>query len=215
MATKPPKKPVSKKSAPKKPKPTQKPASKPEKPVDPAVEEKPSKSKKIGKDCAANLQDLADAIGCDRETIRRHMKMPGNPGRKPNHSYDIPAWKAWFDEHGSIRIDSPEKKDLECQRLEEIVRRMRTENAEREGQIVDIDEAITVFGGILKELQMELRQSKHRLAPEVVGLSVGEANSRIGKEIESALTKASIPSYLKKKPFWQNVSVALSDLLKN
>ncbi len=178
-------------------------------PVEPA---KPTPDKKIGKNSAPNLEALAQELGCDRETIRRHMKTPGSPGRKANHSYDIPAWRAWMEVHGSIRIDSPEKKDQEVKRLQWINCKLELEVDEIEGRSVELDEATTVICGILKEFQMELRQAKHRLAPEVGGLSVGEANARIGKDLEECLGRVAIPDYLKKKPFWRSVHATLSAL---
>jgi phage terminase Nu1 subunit (DNA packaging protein) len=141
-----------------------------------------------GKDLAGashvqTIVELAQALGCDRRTVQRHLKREGNPGRKPDGRYDVAAWRTYLAQFGGV--DEDEFEELEPQ-LRSKLMAVKVAMAELEldrqrGELVSVD-SVRQLGA---ELGAAIRKtlSVHRLASSLVGLGVREIEDRL-KEAE-------------------------------
>lgn len=164
-----------------------------------------------------NLSSLAEALGCDRRTLQRLLKLEGNPGKREDGSFSLTAWKLWAMEHGRLKrqVSTPDKNELECRALLLRNEKLEVENAERRGELMHVDEVTRVLTEMVGAFVQGLRGLKHTLSPQVVGVPVGEAAKRIGREIDEHLTRLSLGEWAKKKVFWSVVYAHLLDLRRN
>lgn len=157
-------------------------------------------------------QALAEALGvADRKSIQRWLKEPMCPGVVDGR-YNVKDWKLWCESKGKragtkgTKLESLKEKTMAID-----VRLKELELAEAMGRSISLDEAMTVFTGIVTSVMQKLRGVKHDVAPRVVGETVPEASKRIGQAIDECLAElARVPEGAKKKTFWKNVSVELS-----
>jgi predicted site-specific integrase-resolvase len=49
---------------------------------------------------AKNQVELAELLGVERHTIQRWMKIPGNPGSRPDGRLDVGLWRIWAEGAG-------------------------------------------------------------------------------------------------------------------
>jgi hypothetical protein len=164
-----------------------------------------------------NLSALADALGCDRRTLQRLLKLEGNPGKREDGSYSLTAWKLWAIEHSRLKkqVSTPDKNELECRALLLRNEKLEVENAERRGELMHVDEVTRVLTEMVGAFVQGLRGLKHTLSPQVVGVPVGEAAKRIGREIDEHLTRLALGEWAKKKVFWSVVYAHLLDLRRS
>ena len=160
---------------------------------------------------------LAESLGCDRRTIRRLLKQEGNPGKREDGCYSLTAWRIWAMDHGRLKrqVVAPDKNELECRALLLRNEKLEVENAERRGELMHVDEVTRVLTDMMGAFVQGLRGLKHSLSPQVVGVPVGEAAKRIGREIDEQLTRLSLGEWAKKKVFWSVVYAHLLDLRRN
>lgn len=162
--------------------------------------------------------ELSKALGCDRKTVQRMMKIDGNPGKTEDGRYNITAWKLWCAETGHLSkkiahpLDSKAALEAEGQRLKN--EKLEMENALTRGELMHVDEVAKVLTEMVGAFASGMRGVKHTLAPQVVGTTTGEASKRIGKEVEAQLTKLSLGEWAKKKAFWSRLYAHLQDLRK-
>ena len=164
-----------------------------------------------------NLTALSDALGCDRRTLQRLLKLEGNPGKREDGSFSLTAWKLWAMEHGRLKrqVSTPDKNELECRALLLRNEKLEVENAERRGELMHVDEVTRVLSEMVGAFVQGLRGLKHTLSPQVVGVPVGEAAKRIGREIDEHLTRLALGEWAKKKVFWSVVYAHLLDLRRS
>lgn len=163
------------------------------------------------------VKELAEKLGCDRKTVQRYMKQEGNPGSTEDGKFDVQKWQAWVEANGkqiTKRHKGDSKADEELRKLKLQNERLRIENDVRLGNLISVDEVCKLLTEMTGGFSQEIRGIKHTLAPQVVGVSVGEASKRIGRECEVSLSKLALGDWAKKKPFWARVSAHLSDLHK-
>jgi len=165
---------------------------------------------------ADNQVELAKELGCDRKTIQRYLKMDGNPGKASDGRYNVTQWKLWAEEKGRLKKGrkSGDKEDEELRGLKLKNERIEIENAIRRGELLHVDEVCRTLCEMMAAFVDGSRGMKHRIAPHVVGVSVGEAAKRIGHEVDETLTRLSLGEWAKKKTFWSSVSATLQDQLK-
>ena len=168
---------------------------------------------------AENQVELAEALGCDRKTIRRWLKQndPDCPGAMPDGRYNITLWQLWVAKKGKKPAKKPlqDKGDLDAENMRLKNEKLQIENAVRRGELMAVDEVCQVVVEAVSAFVKRARGAKHTLAPQVVGVSVPEATKRIGSEIDDALRELSLGEWAKKKPFWGTVYATLSALLQS
>ena len=164
-----------------------------------------------------NQLELSKALGCDRRTVLRLLKIEGNPGKRADGRYNLSAWKKWAAEHGRLRkANTPtDKEALERQALVLRNERLELDLAERRGELMHVDEVNRVLTDMMGAFVQGIRGLKHSLSPQVVGVSVPEASKRIHTSVDEQLTRLSLGEWAKKKVFWSAVSAHLRDLHKS
>jgi hypothetical protein len=157
---------------------------------------------------------LAEELSCDRKTIQRYLKAEGNPGQTAEGNFDVGLWRIWVGEQNRLKTQrktkSKETEELRGLRLQNEKRDL--ENARMRGESVGLDEAIRVFGEMVSKFSKTLQNSRHTLAPQVVGETIAEATRRIGRAHREALEELSVPEWAKKKPFWSNLFARVCSL---
>lgn len=169
---------------------------------------------------ATSQSDLAAKLKVsDRKSIQRWLKLTGMnapPGATPDGRYNVKDWAAWMERTGrSGRVKEPASA-IENTKSKLALLDLRTKEIEfdtLQGRMIDVEECKQVLSEVLSKLSQSFRGLKHRLGPEVVGVSVPEATKRIGAVVDETLAAMAIPEGVKKKAFWRNISSMLSDLL--
>lgn len=178
---------------------------------------------------ARTKEILIKELGLSRATGFRMMARKGSPGATSKGYYDIEEWrdfKASLHDGGtrtsSVNVDlSPEdrknlaaqKANLEILRLQEQVAALERERREAEGELVEIDEAIRVFGELAAAVKESLTALCHNTARDMAGCDVPEATKRIRDASRHVLEKLALGEWAKKKRFWSRVYAVQSDLL--
>ncbi len=164
-----------------------------------------------------NQQALSEALGCDRRTIQRLLKLDGNPGKRSDGSYPVVEWKKWTAEHGRLRKGrvSTDKEALEMQAIILRNERLELDLAERRGELMGVEEVNKVLTDMMGAFVQGIRGLKHSLSPQVVGMSVPEASKRIALAVDEQLSRLSLGEWAKKKVFWSAVFAHLRDLHKS
>jgi hypothetical protein len=166
---------------------------------------------------ADTVTALAGILGCDRKTIQRYLKVEGNPGADGDGQYHIAAWRSWVEEHNKLRRKRPKTESKIDAELRGVILRnekIEIENKVRRGQLADVDEVCKVLGDLFGAVVQAARDVKHHLSPQVVGVEVGEASKRIGREMEEVLNRLALGEWAKKKVFWSTVYAQFCDLRK-
>jgi hypothetical protein len=152
---------------------------------------RPTRRKKAEKTHVPSLGAVADVLGFSRRNFSRWRAKGLTLPEPDERGHDLEAWRK-FIEANDLRRAQRLSEDPEIQRLRleqaKLKNRLRElDIAVREGRRAELADVAAVICARFSDLQMDLRQAKHRLAPDVVGLSVGEANHRIGKDFEECL----------------------------
>ena len=137
-----------------------------------------------------NQVDLATALGCNRKTIQRWLKMPGCPGAQSNGNYCIADWKAFARKQGSeVGGEKKDKGELETERLTLINERLAFELAKAKDEYT---ENSMVENGV-KEMVIAAKKVLLSIpavaAPQVVGRSVADAEQILKEMINDALVQ--------------------------
>ena len=53
---------------------------------------------------AHTQMELAATLGLSRQTVHYHIRRPGAPGRRPDGSYDVQAWRSYFEANGRVNV---------------------------------------------------------------------------------------------------------------
>jgi hypothetical protein len=138
---------------------------------------------------ATNQVELADALGVDRKTIQRARKREGNPGVRPDGRWEIAAWREFLNRDRQVAFDDD---DDEPDATRERARNLLLKNDKLETELAILRKEwipasdIEKWGGALGASIRKVISTIHLCAPQVVGVSVAEAESRL-KEIEDEI----------------------------
>lgn len=139
---------------------------------------------------AKNQADLADILDVSRKTIQRHLKREGNPGAMPDGRYNVHAWRAWLTEHGNF----DENEGLSQTQLKS--RQILLQNQKLEFQLAVLRKEFIAAADVEKWVGEMIGNAKKKLlagppaiAPQVVGVSVAEAESILRDWLHEALSQ--------------------------
>lgn len=122
---------------------------------------------------AKNQVALAEILGVTRQTVHAWLRIPGNPGKKPDGRYPIEPWKAWATEHGR---KAPKGSELltRKERLEEIkIKREEHKYRVERRQHVPVKD-VEAIGARLASSIRKVVTTLHRIAPDLEGLGKAE-----------------------------------------
>lgn len=165
---------------------------------------------------AKNQTELGKALNAVRKTVGRWMREEGNPGKVKGKGYNVTLWKMWVAERGKAprATKTQTKQELDAEKVRLQNEKLSIEIAKTRGELASWDEVCHVLTEMVTAFVGNARQVKHHCSADVVGVSVGEASKRIGREIDDCLTELSLGEWAKKKMFWSRVYAHLQDLHK-
>lgn len=141
-------------------------------------------------DLAKNQVQLAALLGVNRKTIERYKKLPGAPVPRPNGKLSVSEWRAFLASHSVVddedEIDASKEKAknlrLQNEKLAEQLKILREEYV----PIVDVERDV---GEMIQNAKSILLSGPASLAPQVVGLTIPEAEKLLRDWLHDALSK--------------------------
>ena len=146
---------------------------------------------------------VADAIGISRTTLDRYLKMDGAP--KPGRDgWSISALDKFVAAHGSERIAAkrdPEMRKLKLRELAARVASLEHRNGVSQGKYMPVSEYQRIVRSKVGNAQRVLDFIPSRCAPEVVGLSVPDAEKILQSAVDEVIrclrdgTEGAVPNF--------------------
>ena len=142
---------------------------------------------------AKNQVELAEILGVERKTIQRWLKIKGCPQARSDGRYNIPEFREWASKTGrkvaDEGYDDDERSKLEVRRLRTICERLDLELEVARGTYTANDSVSRDVFRLVATAKKVLEQMPSTLAPQVVGLTVAEAEKRIRHQVDEAIRK--------------------------
>ena len=139
---------------------------------------------------AKNQVELAEILGIERKTIQRWLKLPNCPQARSDGRYSVVEFREWATKTGRKVIDDTtddEKSRLEIRRLRTICERLDLELEVTKGTYTSNDEVTKSIFRMIGAARKVLAAMPAQLAPQVVGLSIPEAEQRIREQVDNAM----------------------------
>ena len=138
-------------------------------------------------------QQVAKALGISRPALDAFLKLPGAPKKHPKKGWDLElvrnhVLKNTEKESIAANLDS-DIKDLKKWDIYERARKAQIANDQKMGKLISVEKHRAEIASMAAECQLVLSSIPSRLAPEVVGLTVTEAERRLQFAVDEALTK--------------------------
>lgn len=172
--------------------------------------------RKNASEFAYSQAELCEKIGCSRSTITRMSRRPGCPKKTADGRYHWKEWKKFIESEPKDPtpgdLVSQRKSDAEARLKEAKAKDAELELAEREGRLIDVDEAIRVIGEAFGGMVVAMKELDTTLSPIAAGLSVAQCTKAVRKELARVLERFTIGEWAKKKPFWRAASESLQNL---
>ena len=142
---------------------------------------------------AKNQVELAEALKVSRKTIERKKKLPGAPKPHPDGRHDVAAWREFLLHNNShVTIEGAEHlshTELKC-------RQILLQNEKLEFQLAILRKEFVSAADVKRDVAEICLQAKKVLlqippsfAPQVVGLSVADAEIRLREAVDEALAQ--------------------------
>lgn len=147
---------------------------------------------------AKNQVELARALGVDRKTIQRWIKLKrgGPPEAMSDGRYSVNEWKAWCKRTGrGGGVDGDEEVgEIERLTAKGLIlrnRRLELDIAEREGELINRAEVVRDVTQAIVAFKRELYRMAGTISPQIVGLPIPEAERLLRASIDDALQQIS------------------------
>lgn len=158
--------------------------------------------------------ELGKRLNATRKSVSRWLKEEGCPGKVAGKGYNVTLWQMWIAERDKKprAIVPMSKKELDEENVRLKNEKLAIEIAVKRGELASWDEVNKVLTDMMSAFVGSMRQMKHQIAAEVIGVDVGEAAKRIGRSVDENLTELSLGEWAQKKTFWSRVYAHLQDL---
>lgn len=143
---------------------------------------------------ADSYQQLSKALGVPARTLKAWRSV-GAPAPDSSGRYSIEAWEKWAADEGRGKANQQtvsgelSKKEWEIQRIKRQVESMDLDLQQRRGTLVLKSDVTRDIHSSVFAFRTEMETIPGKLAPQVVGLSIPEAELRIRSAIEEALMR--------------------------
>ena len=157
---------------------------------------------------------LAAHLGVNRKSVERWLRKPDCPG-KSEHGYDCKAWELFCEKNrlgGTKKARGKGIVALEEEKLRLGNEKQELLNARLRGEAMGIDEVCATLGDMMAGFVLTLRQTIPGIVEEVAGLPLAEANKRMRRRLDEALSTLALGEWAQKKTFWSKVYARLLDL---
>lgn len=140
---------------------------------------------------AKNKSRLAEILGVSRKTIQRYVDHPEAPNPKANGSLDIEAWRAFLAEHDVLEDPNGDldKSSLQAKQILLQNKLLQQKIDQNDRILVKSDDVEREVAEMIGNAKTVLLQGPSSLAPQVVGVSVQEAESILRQWLFEALSK--------------------------
>ena len=138
--------------------------------------------------------ELADSLSVERKTIQRWLKVKGCPQARSDGRYNVPEFREWAEKTGRRTAtdesdDSEERARLEVRRLRTICERLDLELEIQKGSYTQNDEVARQVYRMVATARKVLGAMPSSLAPQVVGMTIPEAEKRIREQVDAVITQ--------------------------
>ena len=148
--------------------------------------------KPVGLVWAQNQVELARELGVNRKTIQRWLKKEGCPGAKSDGRYSVEEFRKWANENNLKNEKEGEgdsKLKLEAKRLLLVNQKIEFDLAIKRGEYTHNEDVEAMFVMMIQNAKKVLLALPSNAAPQVVGLSVPEAELRLREIVDEALAQ--------------------------
>lgn len=141
---------------------------------------------------AKNQSVLADLLEVDRKTVQRWLKanpeLKKSPYKKPNGRYHVPSWRKWkADKSGSPEDEGPTANQLKARHASLQAEKLEIQIGVLRKEYVRASDVEKWAGEMVIAAKKILLAMPSVLAPQLVGLTVVDAEQRLKEEINEAL----------------------------
>jgi hypothetical protein len=149
--------------------------------------------KPTGSAWAQNQVELARELGVNRKTIQRWMKKEGCPEARSDGRYSVEEFRKWANDNNLKNEKDGESGDsklkLEAKRLLLINQKLEYDMAIKRGEYTHNDDVEAMFVMMVQNAKKVLLALPSNASPQVVGLSVPEAEIRLREIVDEALSQ--------------------------
>jgi len=146
----------------------------------------------VGLAWVQNQTDLARELGVNRKTIQRWLKIEGCPSTASDGRYNVSEWRKWASDNNfkvSGDDDDETKLKLELKRLLLVNQKLEFDMAIKRGEYTLNDDVEAMFVIMVQNAKKVLLALPSNASPQVVGLSVPEAEIRLREIVDEALSQ--------------------------
>lgn len=142
----------------------------------------------VSQEFAKNKVELAAALGVNRRTINNWVKIPGNPGTRPNGRYCVSEWREFKQKHGRFGDDQADEFDQPQLRAKNLLlqnQKLGIQVAALRNEFVpfsDVERWGADLGAAIRKVVTQI----HLIAPNLSGITVPEIEERL-KESEQEI----------------------------
>lgn len=140
---------------------------------------------------AKNQVELASALGVERKTVQRWLKLKGCPRARPDGRYSVLEWRAWAEKTGRKIADDDdfdnERGRLEVRRLRTICERLDLDLDVQRGFYTDNEEVKRSIYRMIASARKVLSALPAQLAPQIVGMTIPEAEARLRESVDDVM----------------------------
>ena len=166
-------------------------AKKPQSPTgEPGQAKTKSRRLKPPSDLVPNTTALAAALDVSASTIKAWKRIPGCPMSDGSGRHRVSEWMKWVEARKGVTPEEQlSKAGLEMEILKVKLEDKRIELEKKKGVLVLKSEIVNDIHASVFAFRSELESVPGKLAPQVVGLPIAEAELRISTAISEALMK--------------------------
>ena len=144
-----------------------------------------------GETWAKNQTELAKILGVERKTIQRwlkaHPELKEDPYRQSNGKYSVPHWREWRRNRSGIKSDDDlSKSQLEARRILLQNEKLEVQIGVMRGEYAKISDVEQWASEMVMAAAKILDSIPPTFAPQVVGLTVPDAEIRLQEAIDEA-----------------------------
>lgn len=140
---------------------------------------------------ARNERELATLLGVAAQTIKSWKSRGGTPVADGSGRHHVKEWMDWAAKHGKDTpgLDPQSKQDWEIEKIKRQVADLDIDLAKKRGELVANDDVRRWVAEGIHAFKTELLAIPSKLAPQVVGLTIAEAEIRIRQAVHDSLMR--------------------------